>query len=113
MYRFSAPLFFVNVSYFRRRLTALVDQAGDKLSAVIIDGSAMSTVDLAACETLDDLADRLEERGIAFAIGNMGGPARERLKRGWLQAAGKNLLFPSVEAAVQTLVKTAGRGPVE
>jgi SulP family sulfate permease len=110
VYRFSAPLFFVNVSAFRKRLTALVDEAGESPSAVVIDGSAMSTVDLAACEMLDDLVGRLGDRGIAFAIANMNGPARQRLERGWPRAAaGKNLLFPSVDAAVQALVKTTNQ----
>jgi SulP family sulfate permease len=50
VYRFSAPLFFLNCSYFRRRVETLTDRSDGTLKAFVLDWAAITGVDLAACE---------------------------------------------------------------
>jgi high affinity sulfate transporter 1 len=110
VYRFSAPLFFMNCTPFRRRVEALAD--GDpKLEAVVVDAGAMNGVDLAGCELLAELQEALAARGIKFALGNMRTHVREQLARGWPGSA-EGLHYPSVGAAVDAVAPRASTGAV-
>lgn len=108
IYRFSAPLFFMNCSYFRRRVEALVDGGDAKLRGLVIDGSAISEVDLAACDLLQELREELSARGIRLTIGNLRTRVRETLLRGWPAAAADGNLFHSTVGAA---VRAAGETP--
>jgi SulP family sulfate permease len=101
VYRFSAPLFFMNCSLFRRRVETLVDEAGPSLRAVVLDGAAINGIDLAACELLSELKSDLQTRGITLVFGNLRTHIRHRLVRGWKDAETDDRLFySSVGAAV-------------
>jgi high affinity sulfate transporter 1 len=101
VYRFSAPLFFMNCSQFRRRVEALVEEAGPSLRAVVLDGAAINGIDLAACELLSDLKNDLQDHGIRMLFGNLRTHIRHRLVRGWEDAESDDgLFYPSVGAAV-------------
>jgi high affinity sulfate transporter 1 len=103
VYRFSAPLFFMNCTQFRRRIEALVD-ADPKLTAVVIDAAAVNGVDLAACELLAELQAELAARDVRLLIGNMRTHVRAQLARGWPDSAATGLHHPSVGAAVDSAV---------
>lgn len=101
VYRFSAPLFFMNCSQFRRRVESLVDEAGPSLRAVVLDGAAINGIDLAACELLSELKNDLQAHGIKMLFGNLRTHIRHRLVRGWEDAeSDDDLFYPSVGAAV-------------
>lgn len=101
VYRFSAPLIFMNCSQFRRRLEILIEEAGPSLRAVVLDGAAINGIDLAACELLSELRNDLQTRGIGLFFGNLRTHVRLRLERGWPDSATDTRLFhPSVGAAV-------------
>ena len=101
VYRFSAPLFFMNCSQFRRRVETLVEEAGPSLRAVVLDGAAINGVDLTACELLSELRSDLQARGIRLLFGNIRTHTRHRLARGWKDAESDDgLFYPSVGAAV-------------
>ncbi|MDP3162915.1 MAG: SulP family inorganic anion transporter [Reyranella sp.] len=104
VYRFSAPLFFPNCSLFREHVERLVDAASQPVHGVVLDGSAINNVDLAACETLVDLRRDLADRGIRLAIGNLRDRVRQNLVRGWPAAhKDEGLFFPTVADAVSAL----------
>lgn len=101
VYRFSAPLIFMNCSQFRRRVETLVDEAGPSLRAVVLDGAAINGVDLAACELLSELKSDLQARGIRLVFGNLRTHIRSRIALGWKDAETEDGLFhPSISAAV-------------
>ena len=79
VYRFSAPLIFMNCSEFRRRVEILVEEAGPSLRAVVLDGAAINGIDLAACELLSELRNDLQTRGIRLVFGNLRTHVRLRL----------------------------------
>jgi high affinity sulfate transporter 1 len=102
VYRFAAPLFFANCGLFRDRIDALIESSPEPLHAFILDASAFFDVDLAACETLDELHQTLGHRGIRFVIANLRGSARDRLILGWNAAgAEKSLFYPTLDAAIR------------
>jgi SulP family sulfate permease len=104
VYRFSAPLFFVNCSFFRNRVEHFVETSKQPLRGLVLDGAAINHVDLAACETLADIQRDLGDRGIGLAIGGLRGRVRDQLARGWEAAAtDKGLFYPSVGAAVRAV----------
>src|SRR6185295_14254207 len=76
VYRFSAPLFFANVSLFRERIEERL-AADPEIKAVVLDCGAIHDVDLMACEMLIELDDELSARGVRLAFGDL----RDRVKR--------------------------------
>jgi MFS superfamily sulfate permease-like transporter len=101
VYRFSAPLLFMNCSQFRRRVETLVEEAGPSLRAVVLDGAAINGIDLAACELLSELRNDLQGRGIRLLFGNVRTHIRRRMARGWKDAeTDDGLFYPSIGAAV-------------
>jgi len=104
VYRFSGLLFFANCGAFRNRAEALIETSPDPLYGFILDASAISEVDLAACEVLSELHGELRDRGIRLVIANLQGNVQDRLVRGWEGAATEKALFwASLGAAVRDL----------
>lgn len=104
VYRFSGILFFANCGAFRSRAEELIESSPDPLQGFVLDASAISEVDLAACEVLSELHEELRDRGIRLVIANLQGNVRDRLVRGWeVAAAEKGLFLASVGAAVRDL----------
>jgi sulfate permease, SulP family len=108
VYRFSAPLFFANCSFFRNRVERLIEEATEPLHGFIVDGAAINDVNLAACEMLADIRHELNDRGIRMAIANLRSNVRDKMTRGW-EAAGTDLglFFPTIGAAAAEF----GSGP--
>lgn len=104
VYRFSAPLFFPNCSLFREHVERLVDDTPGPVHGVVLDGSAISNVDLVACETLVDLRRDLADRGVRLAIGNLRDKVRGTLERGWsTEHEDGGLFFATIADAVRAL----------
>ncbi len=65
IYRFSSNLFFANIAIFQRDIMDAVDA---DTQAVIVDASAMGSMDVTAAKTLRIMYDTLKERGIGLYI---------------------------------------------
>ena len=104
VYRFSGILFFANCGAFRSQAEELIESYPDPLHGFVLDASAISEVDLAACEVLSELHEDLRDRGIRLVIANLLSNVQDRLVRGW-EVAGteKGLFSASVGAAVRDL----------
>jgi MFS superfamily sulfate permease-like transporter len=103
VYRFSAPLFFANVSLFQERVEALI-AADPAIKAVVLDCGAIHGVDLMACEMLVELDRDLAARGVRLAFGDL----RDRVKRDIIRGLeiGPDMpdpTFPTIEAAAQAM----------
>ena len=104
LYRFMGLLFFANCTVFRDRAEELVQASPVPLHGFILDASAIFEVDLAACEVLADFHSELRDRGIRLVIANLRDEVRDRLVRGWEDAAcEKGLFATSLRAAVRDL----------
>jgi SulP family sulfate permease len=74
--RWDGELFFANASHFREQLNDLVD-AADQPRAVLLDSSAITSMDVTAADMLEELIEDLDKRGLAVILARTRGPLRE------------------------------------
>jgi sulfate permease, SulP family len=100
VYRFDAPLFFVNAEYLHTRVLTLADAAGE-LSWIVLNAEAWMYLDATAIDVLRQLHGELEERGIVLSFARLKGRQREIFEETGLTAqVGADRFFPTVRAAV-------------
>ena len=100
VYRFDAPLFFVNSEHMRQRVLTLVD-AADDVEWLVLNAEAWTYLDATAIDTLEQLHDELAERGVTVAVARLKGPEREIFQETRLTAKfGADQFFPTVRSAV-------------
>ncbi|TVQ09847.1 MAG: solute carrier 26 family protein [Balneolaceae bacterium] len=80
IYRFDSSLFFANVEHFRETVQERIASHGDDLKVVILDASAISSVDSTGIHMLQEFIKDLRARGIDLYIASAIGPVRDRLK---------------------------------
>lgn len=101
--RIDAQLYFGNATFLRETMSELEDQAG-AIDAIVLDASAVGSLDSSAAEALAKVVDDCESRGVAFALASVRGPVRDVLKRSGLwQRLGRGRLFLDVHSAVESL----------
>ena len=106
VYRFSAPLFFANSELFRERIEALVADAAEPVTAVVVDGAAIHDVDIMACDMLVELDGELRSRGIRLAFGNLRDRVLRDIERGLPPLPeGDEICFPSVADAAAVVTR--------
>lgn len=97
VFRWDAPLFFGNAGAFRDRLLdrlATAEETG-AVDWVVVDGAAVSDLDLSAVGELEALAADLAQRGVTLVVAEPPGDERALLER-----VGFAPLFDDVDAAV-------------
>ncbi len=80
--RFDAQLYFANTTYFKDKLEELVDEKGDKLKLIIIDGESMNNLDSSGVHALKDVIDTYKIKGIEIAFSGIKGPVRDAMEKG-------------------------------
>ncbi|MEX0722253.1 MAG: solute carrier family 26 protein [Gracilimonas sp.] len=80
IYRFDSQLYFANVEHFRYTIDKLIDQKGEKLKLVVLDASAINSIDSTGVHALQELIKDLKERGIELYFAGAIGPVRDKLK---------------------------------
>ncbi|HVM09576.1 MAG TPA: sulfate permease [Acidimicrobiales bacterium] len=112
VYRFDAPLFFVNAEWFRERVEhALADNPGDE-EWVVLDCEGVGALDATALDALRDLTAALLERGVAHvAVARANDVVLERLARaGLLEPEGVVRAYPTINSAVRAFRGRAAEG---
>ncbi|MCZ7588784.1 MAG: sulfate permease [Gaiella sp.] len=100
VYRFDAPPFFVNATYLRERVLAVVDAAED-VTWLVLNAEAWTYLDSTAIDVLARLVDELEERGVVLCLARLKARQRTILEdTGLASRIGRDRLFPTVQAAV-------------
>lgn len=100
VYRFDAPLFFVNAEYLHTRVLTLADGT-DGLRWVVLNAEAWMYLDATAIDVLRQLHSELEERGIVLCFARLKGRQREIFEETGLTAQiGSDRFFPTVRTAV-------------
>ncbi len=77
VYRFYGPLIFANVNYFMERLQGFIDREEYPVRQVVIDASAMPSIDYTAVEKLMPFFEKLAAQGIELASAGTPLPLRE------------------------------------
>jgi high affinity sulfate transporter 1 len=117
VYRWDAPLFFGNAGVFRQRLLERLadtdrmtaETGGTAVRWLVIDGSAISELDVTAVDMLRDLADDLDSRGIALVLVEPSGAERDLIERsGLVDRLGADRLFDDLESAREAFVSRPG-----
>ncbi|MFP8487548.1 SulP family inorganic anion transporter [Gracilimonas sp. Q87] len=80
VYRFDSELYFANVEHFRSAIDSLIDEKGDKLELVVLDASAINSVDSTGVHALEELIEDLAEKNIELYFAGAIGPVRDKLK---------------------------------
>lgn len=103
IYRYDSPLFFANVEHFQETLNSKVDERGDDLKLVILDTSAMNSVDSTGSHALMEIIQDLKEKEISFYVAGAIGPVRDKLKKCGIQKLiGDENFFFDVSDAVKS-----------
>lgn len=80
IYRFDSQLYFANVEHFRNTIDRLIERKGEQLKLVILDSSAMNSVDSTGVHALQELIKDLNEKGMELYFAGAIGPVRDKLK---------------------------------
>lgn len=100
VYRFYAPLMFVNASFFVTRIRELVQQCPN-LKCLIIDAQAIVKLDVSAAEQLQALMTELEWQGIGIKWARCNRPLRHDLARfGITSMMGEAAIYAHLDDAV-------------
>lgn len=109
IYRFDAPIYFANVDQFRESLNRKIENHGEDLKLVILDASAINTIDSTGVHMLTDLIQDLHEKEVEFFIASAIGPVRDKLKKsGVVERMGRNTFFFDVDEALEHHVSSDG-----
>ncbi len=76
MYRFDAPLFFANASYFKMRVEQLLDNSETPVKWFIWDAETITGIDSTAGKMLGQVIRELKKRKVTFVIARLKGPVR-------------------------------------
>lgn len=80
VYRFDSELYFANVEHFRNTIDELIEKKGNKLELVVLDASAINSVDSTGTHALEELIKDLEKENIELYFAGAIGPVRDKLK---------------------------------
>ncbi|SMO91874.1 SulP family inorganic anion transporter [Gracilimonas mengyeensis] len=80
VYRFDSELYFANVEHFRSTIDELIAKKGEALELVVLDASAMNSVDSTGVHALEELIKDLEKEDIELYFAGAIGPVRDKLK---------------------------------
>lgn len=107
IFRFDAPIYFANVEHFRDSIDKRIKKHGDSLELIILDASAISSIDSTGVHMLTDLIDDLNKRGVRFYIAGAIGPVRDKLKKsGVVELMGKDNYFFDISDALEYYKKS-------
>ena len=76
-YRFYGPLIFANIDFFIERLQSFIDRQDVPVRQVLLDATAIPTIDFTAEEKLRPFFERLTAQGIDIAIAGARRPLQE------------------------------------
>lgn len=112
MFRFDAPIFFGNATYFEDELTTKIRRRGEDLKTVVINSEAITYIDSTGQYMLCAMIKKLKEQGLRVVISGAIGPVRETVLRGPIGAlVGEEHMFVRSSEVIDYL--DGLRGPTE
>jgi SulP family sulfate permease len=77
--RWGAELFFANASHFQEQVRELLDASEAPPRAVLLDASAITSIDITGADALAELITELEDDGLTVMVARARGPLRDGL----------------------------------
>ncbi|GAB2179096.1 SulP family inorganic anion transporter [Dongia sp. agr-C8] len=106
LFRWDAPLFFANAELFRERVLEVIERAPTPTRWFVIAAEPVTSVDVTANDSLEELVKSLKESGIALRFAELKDPVKDKLRRFGLYAQlGEAAFFPTLGAAVNAYLK--------
>jgi len=101
LFRWDAPLFFANAELFRERVLEAVATSPTPASWLVVAAEPVTSVDVTAADTLEDLDKTLHESGIKLCFAELKDPVKDKLKRfGLFAGIGEDFFFPTLGSAI-------------
>ena len=114
LFRWDAPLFFANAELFRERVLDAAKNAPTPTRWLVVAAEPVTSVDVTAADTLEELDKALHEAGIELCFAELKDPVKDKLKRfGLFAQIGEGAFFPTIGAAVSGYLEKYAVGWVD
>ena len=106
IYRFGAPLYFANATFFEEEVEELVSQSATPVKWFVLDAEAMVDIDTTGGETLHQVLTSLAKRGVTVALSRANQTTAALLSRyHLLELIGEERLYPTNRHAIAAFRK--------
>jgi high affinity sulfate transporter 1 len=107
LFRWDAPLFFANAELFKERVLEVTAKSSTPLRWLVIASEPITSVDVTAADTLNELRDTLRLAGAELCFAELKDPVKDKLKRfGLFTKIGERLFFSTIGAAVSSYLES-------
>jgi MFS superfamily sulfate permease-like transporter len=104
VYRWEAPLFFANAGAFERQVRHLADQPGVRW--IVLQCEAVTDLDVTAAAMLENLDERLNDRGVHLAFVELRSRLQDLVLRyGLMETLDRDHFYPSLERAFAAIAE--------
>ena len=102
VYRYDAPLCFINADDFARRALAAAQAADPPAEWLLLNAEANVDVDITAVDALDELHRQLDDIGVVLALARVKHELHDTLTAaGFVDRVGEDRIFMTLPTAVQ------------
>jgi MFS superfamily sulfate permease-like transporter len=106
--RFDAPLIFANAGTFRDEVLALAAR-DPKPAWIVVAAEPITDVDTTACDMLEELVEKLDQRGVHLVFAELKDPARRKIDRYGLEhVMGEDRYYPTIRTATDAYIAATG-----
>lgn len=110
--RLNGQLFFANALFFKDFIEPLLAEEAEPLKALVLDASCIHDIDSSGLNTLEEMLDYLDSKGIQFYLASPLGLVRERLRKAHLmEKIGEAHWYMTVHEAVEAFLYRAAPEP--
>ncbi|HEU5297324.1 MAG TPA: SulP family inorganic anion transporter [Burkholderiaceae bacterium] len=107
LFRWDAPLFFANAELFGDRVRAAIAASPTPARCVVVAAEPVTSVDVTAADSLEELAQGLRDDGIDLCFAEMKDPVKDKLKRfGLFARFGAETFYPTLGEAVRAYLRS-------
>jgi SulP family sulfate permease len=101
VYKFNAPLFFANASFFVNNIKSVVAQSGEPVRFLLLDAEAISDIDSSAVDALRELYEDFQEQDILIGIAAANDLFMSIMEKTGLEdLIGKEYFFPTIRMGI-------------
>ncbi len=105
IFRIDASLYFANMSFLEDKLCAKI-QERQELKWIILDFSAVNSIDAVALHALEELMENCTKGDIALMVAGVKGPVRDMIYKSGLSQKFQDVFhYPSIEHAMEEITK--------
>ena len=114
IYRFGAPLYFANATYFEEEVEKLITRAASPVKWFVLDVEAMVDIDTSGEEALRQVLTSLVKHGVTVAVSRANQSTTALFSRyHLLELIGGNRLYPTNRHAIEAFRRETGQSTPE